>query len=219
MPPTRLWFLRTTLQEITSKAAPTATNRYKMPSLSSRCASPWRPDLVHFSQSFLDHFVRLTAPGTVLVNGAGTVYQYSAPAGVSAFQVPMNVGTQAFSLVRNGATVMSATSLRPIINGCPCGWVLSPKRKPKRISFQPFQYLQLQRFRWDRPRWCSRCSRSRRIEPINCWSSYLLRRPTDLHYHARHRRPDLHLRHWWWCPCYGYHDREGYNDGRSHHDL
>lgn len=67
----------------------------------------------------------LTAAGTVVVNSGGKEYIYNAPAGASAFQVPMNVGSQYFALKRNGATVISATSLRQILNECPCGYVVS----------------------------------------------------------------------------------------------
>jgi len=63
----------------------------------------------------------LTSPGTVVVNSAGTVYTYNAPAGASAFAVNFKVGTQSFTLQRNGATVISATSLKAIQNTCPCG--------------------------------------------------------------------------------------------------
>ncbi|KAF7325258.1 putative alpha-1,3-glucanase/mutanase [Mycena venus] len=64
----------------------------------------------------------LTAAGTVVVNSGGTAYTYSAPAGASAFSVPFHVGAQSFALTRNGGqTVMSATSLRPVQNSCPCG--------------------------------------------------------------------------------------------------
>ncbi|GLB39928.1 putative glycoside hydrolase family 71 protein [Lyophyllum shimeji] len=63
----------------------------------------------------------LTSPGTVVVNSAGTVYTYNAPAGASAIAVDFKVGTQSFSLVRNGQTVLSGTSLKAIQNTCPCG--------------------------------------------------------------------------------------------------
>ena len=63
----------------------------------------------------------LTAPGTVTVNSGGTAYTYNAPAGASGFSVPFSVGSQAFSLSRNGQTVLSDTSLRQILNECPCG--------------------------------------------------------------------------------------------------
>ncbi|KAJ7087975.1 putative alpha-1,3-glucanase/mutanase [Mycena belliarum] len=63
----------------------------------------------------------LTAPGTVVVNSGATAYTFDAPAGASAFAVPFNTGAQSFSLSRNGAQVMNATSLRLIENVCPCG--------------------------------------------------------------------------------------------------
>ncbi|KAJ7511301.1 glycoside hydrolase family 71 protein [Mycena galericulata] len=63
----------------------------------------------------------LTAAGTVVVNSGGTAYTYSAPVGASAFSVPFQLGSQSFSLNRNGGEVMSATSLKLIQNVCPCG--------------------------------------------------------------------------------------------------
>jgi hypothetical protein len=63
----------------------------------------------------------LTAAGTVTVNSGGTEYTFDAPAGASAFSVPFSVGSQAFSLTRGCQEVMSDTSLRPILNTCPCG--------------------------------------------------------------------------------------------------
>ncbi|KAJ7744743.1 glycoside hydrolase family 71 protein [Mycena maculata] len=63
----------------------------------------------------------LTAAGTVVVNSGGTAYIFDAPAGASAFSVPFQVGAQSFALSRNGAEVMSATSLKLIQNVCPCG--------------------------------------------------------------------------------------------------
>ncbi|KAJ7193107.1 putative alpha-1,3-glucanase/mutanase [Mycena pura] len=63
----------------------------------------------------------LTSAGVVTVNSGGTLYTYNAPAGASALAVPFHVGAQAFALSRNGAQVMSATSLKLIQNVCPCG--------------------------------------------------------------------------------------------------
>ena len=64
----------------------------------------------------------LTAPGDVtVVSGGNTQTFTNVPAGVQAFQVPMGVGQQKFSLSRNGNTVLSGTSLKDIINGCVCG--------------------------------------------------------------------------------------------------
>jgi hypothetical protein len=63
----------------------------------------------------------LPTAGTVVVNSGGTAYTYNAPAGASAFSVPFHVGSQSFTLIRSGRTVMSATSLKTIQNTCPCG--------------------------------------------------------------------------------------------------
>jgi hypothetical protein len=63
----------------------------------------------------------LQSPATVQVNSGRTLYQYDAPAGAFAQQVPMQVGTPSFTVLRNGSQVLSGTSLKPIINGCVCG--------------------------------------------------------------------------------------------------
>lgn len=63
----------------------------------------------------------LTSPATVQVNSGGTVYNYDAPAGASAKEVPMGVGAQSFAVMRDGQTILSGTSLKEIINGCVCG--------------------------------------------------------------------------------------------------
>ncbi|CAK5262323.1 unnamed protein product [Mycena citricolor] len=63
----------------------------------------------------------LTAPGRAIVNSGGKAYTFDAPAGASAFSVPFHVGSQAFSLERGGAQILSATSLKLIQNTCPCG--------------------------------------------------------------------------------------------------
>ncbi|KAJ5773769.1 hypothetical protein N7457_008665 [Penicillium paradoxum] len=63
----------------------------------------------------------LTSAATVQVNSGGSIYNYEAPAGASAKEVPMGVGSQSFAVIRNGQTILSGTSLKPIINGCVCG--------------------------------------------------------------------------------------------------
>lgn len=63
----------------------------------------------------------LTQAGTVTVKSGSTIQEFSAPKGISAYQVPMGVGTQQFFLARNGQTVLSAQSLRDVSNVCPCG--------------------------------------------------------------------------------------------------
>lgn len=64
----------------------------------------------------------LTSPGTIAVtSGSNTVQTFNAPAGASVWSVPMGIGSQKFDLQRNGASVMSVTSLKDISNVCPCG--------------------------------------------------------------------------------------------------
>ncbi|KAF5352233.1 hypothetical protein D9757_009519 [Collybiopsis confluens] len=63
----------------------------------------------------------LTSAGTITVNTGARQYTFNAPAGASAFSVPFQVGAQTFTLSRNGAKVMSATSLKVIQSTCPCG--------------------------------------------------------------------------------------------------
>lgn len=63
----------------------------------------------------------LTAPATVKVNSGGNVYSWEAPTGASSQEVPMGVGSQSFELIRDGQTILSATSLKEIISGCVCG--------------------------------------------------------------------------------------------------
>jgi hypothetical protein len=63
----------------------------------------------------------LTAPGTVTVTSGGNTQSFNAPAGASAFQVPMAVGQQQFSLTRDSSTVLSGVSLKDISSTCICG--------------------------------------------------------------------------------------------------
>jgi hypothetical protein len=63
----------------------------------------------------------LTAPGTVIIDSGGNVQSFSAPAGASAFQVPMQVGQQQFALTRGSTTVLDGVSLKDISSICICG--------------------------------------------------------------------------------------------------
>lgn len=63
----------------------------------------------------------LQAPALIRVNTGGIVFDYNAPAGAFAQSLPMNVGNQSFAIIRDGKTVLSGASLKPIINGCVCG--------------------------------------------------------------------------------------------------
>ncbi|CAN8102557.1 unnamed protein product [Discula destructiva] len=63
----------------------------------------------------------LTADGTVTINSGGTSQTFDGVAGANAFQAPMGVGQQSFSLVRDAKTVLSGTSLKDIQDQCICG--------------------------------------------------------------------------------------------------
>jgi hypothetical protein len=80
-----------------------------------------RPDGWETMQDAVFVVTTLTEPATVTVNTGGNVQVIDAPAGASAFTVPMSVGSQAFSLSRNGQVIQSGVSLLPILDGCVCG--------------------------------------------------------------------------------------------------
>lgn len=63
----------------------------------------------------------LKSAGQVTVSSGSNSQTFNAPAGASAWTVPMGVGPQKFALQRSGSTVMSATSLRDVSDVCPCG--------------------------------------------------------------------------------------------------
>lgn len=63
----------------------------------------------------------LKSGGNLQVTSGANSQSFTAPAGASSFTVPMGVGKQNFTLTRNSQTVLSATSLKDIINGCVCG--------------------------------------------------------------------------------------------------
>jgi hypothetical protein len=63
----------------------------------------------------------LKTAGTVRIVSGNNAQSFKAPAGISAYQVDMQVGKQQFALERNGQTVMSSVSLKDISDVCPCG--------------------------------------------------------------------------------------------------
>ncbi|KUI53625.1 hypothetical protein VP1G_00965 [Cytospora mali] len=63
----------------------------------------------------------LTSAGIITVESGSTIQEFYAPQGISAYEVPMDVGKQQFFLSRNGQTTMSAVSLKNISDICPCG--------------------------------------------------------------------------------------------------
>lgn len=63
----------------------------------------------------------LTTAGTLEVTSGNSTQTFDAPAGASSFKMPMEVGQQKFALTRDSETVMSGTSLKDVIDSCPCG--------------------------------------------------------------------------------------------------
>lgn len=80
-----------------------------------------RPDGSDSMQDAVFIVALLTSAGKVTVTSGSNTQVFNAAAGASAFQVPMAVGSQKFTLTRNGTTILSDTSLRDISNVCPCG--------------------------------------------------------------------------------------------------
>lgn len=64
----------------------------------------------------------LKTPARVLVQSGDQSQQaFQAPAGISAYSVPMGVGQQKFAVTREGQTILSGTSLKDIVDTCICG--------------------------------------------------------------------------------------------------
>jgi hypothetical protein len=63
----------------------------------------------------------LQSPATIQVSSGSNSQTFTAAAGASAFQVPMGVGTQSFTVSRGSNTVFSGTSLKNVIDSCVCG--------------------------------------------------------------------------------------------------
>lgn len=63
----------------------------------------------------------LTKPGKVEINSGGNSQTFDAPAGASSWSLAMGVGRQAFGLSRDEQTVLHGTSLKDVIDECPCG--------------------------------------------------------------------------------------------------
>lgn len=63
----------------------------------------------------------LKTPARILVQSGKVSHAFQAPAGISAYSVPMGVGKQKFAVTREGRTVLSGTSLKDIVDTCICG--------------------------------------------------------------------------------------------------
>lgn len=80
-----------------------------------------RPDGYEDMEDTVFVVAMLTAPGNVTVTSGGNTQSFNAPKGASAYQVPMTVGKQQFSLTRDSTTVLSGESLKDISPTCICG--------------------------------------------------------------------------------------------------
>ncbi|TVY12630.1 Mutanase [Lachnellula arida] len=80
-----------------------------------------RPDGYEDMEDTVFVVAMLTAPGTVTVTSGDNTQSFNAPKGASAYQVPMTVGKQQFSLTRDSTTVLSGDSLKDISSTCICG--------------------------------------------------------------------------------------------------
>lgn len=63
----------------------------------------------------------LKSAAQVQVQSGDQSQSFQAPAGISAYSVPMGVGQQKFTVSRDGASVLSGTSLKEIVDTCSCG--------------------------------------------------------------------------------------------------
>ncbi|EEA20869.1 hypothetical protein TMatcc_000870 [Talaromyces marneffei ATCC 18224] len=114
-----VYWYRPTLKNVNCDATDTCMN----PSASNSSGNYFlgRPNGYETMQDSVFVVSLLTAPAQVTVTSGGNSQTFQASAGANAFQVPMGVGSQTFSVTRNGATVFQGTSLKQIINGCVCG--------------------------------------------------------------------------------------------------
>lgn len=64
----------------------------------------------------------LTADATVQATSRGNAMQsFTAPASANVFSLPMGVGAQTFSVVRDGQTFLNGTSAKEVVDSCICG--------------------------------------------------------------------------------------------------
>lgn len=80
-----------------------------------------RPDGYDAMQDEVFVVSLLKSPATIQVTSGDNEESFEAEAGASAFAAKMDVGKQTFSIVRNGETVSSDTSLKDIVGECICG--------------------------------------------------------------------------------------------------
>ncbi|KAF2004700.1 glycoside hydrolase family 71 protein [Amniculicola lignicola CBS 123094] len=80
-----------------------------------------RPDGVDSMEDAVFVVALLKEEGKVTVTSGTNTKTFDAPKGASAHKIDMGVGAQRFSLTRGGKTVMSESSLRDVMDTCPCG--------------------------------------------------------------------------------------------------
>lgn len=80
-----------------------------------------RPNGYDTLADFVFVVAMLTEAGTITVQSGSNIQEFTAPQGISAYQIDMNLGIQQFFLARNGQTVPAAQSLKDITAICPCG--------------------------------------------------------------------------------------------------
>ncbi|KAF2742092.1 glycoside hydrolase family 71 protein [Sporormia fimetaria CBS 119925] len=80
-----------------------------------------RPDGYDTLEDAVFVVAMLKQAGRVTATSGSNSRGFDAPAGISAWKVPMGVGKQTFKLERSGQQVLSVTSLRDVSNTCPCG--------------------------------------------------------------------------------------------------
>jgi len=68
------------------------------------------------ARDMVEALVFLPSPGTVQVTVGGTTTSFSAPAGISAYTVPLKVGTVSAKIVRSGSTAESLTSPYTVVS-------------------------------------------------------------------------------------------------------
>ncbi|KAF2736730.1 putative alpha-1,3-glucanase/mutanase [Polyplosphaeria fusca] len=80
-----------------------------------------RPDGADTLQDAVFVVALLKEAGRVTAKSGTNSKTFDAPAGASIWQIDMGVGAQEFGLERANGTVMSETSLRDVMDTCPCG--------------------------------------------------------------------------------------------------
>jgi hypothetical protein len=63
----------------------------------------------------------LKSPAKIQVASGNNQQTFEAKAGAQSFKIPMGIGKQSFSVVRDGKMILSGTSPKEIIDGCVCG--------------------------------------------------------------------------------------------------